>query len=67
MTRAVSAGVGDSHVNTLSCTAPVGADWIHQMRSDYELPDPTRLRAVARLINAVDGVYGAYRVIPGKA
>jgi GTP pyrophosphokinase len=65
--RDVSAAVGDHHVNILSCDATMGGDRISKMRFDFELADPSHLGAVLRSIKAIDGVYDAYRVLPGKA
>ena len=63
--RDVSATVGDHHVNILSCAATMGSDRVTKMRFDFELGDPSHLGAVLRSIKSIDGVYDAYRVLPG--
>ncbi len=64
--RDVSAAVGDHNVNIMSCTATMGGDRISKMRFDFELADPSHLGAVIRAVKAIDGVYDAYRVLPGQ-
>jgi GTP pyrophosphokinase len=63
--RDVSAAVADHHVNILACQATTGSDRISKMRFDFELGDPSHLGAVLRTIKGIDGVYDAYRVVPG--
>ena len=36
------------------------------MRFDVELGDPSHLDSVLRSIRGIDGVFEAYRVMPGK-
>jgi GTP pyrophosphokinase len=36
------------------------------MRFEFELGDPSLLDSVLRTIKTVDGVYDAYRLVPGK-
>ena len=64
--RDVSSVVADHHVNILSCTAHMGGDRISKMRFDFELADPSHLGSVLRSIKGIDGVYDAYRVLPGQ-
>lgn len=64
--RDVSAVVGDQRVNILSVTAAMGSDRVSKMRFDFELADPSHLGALLRSIKTIDGVYDAYRVLPGS-
>ncbi|MBS1846993.1 MAG: bifunctional (p)ppGpp synthetase/guanosine-3',5'-bis(diphosphate) 3'-pyrophosphohydrolase [Actinobacteria bacterium] len=64
--RDVSTMVGEHHVNILSCAATMGSDRVSKMRFDFELGDPSHLSAVVRSIKGIDGVYDAYRVLPGS-
>ncbi len=63
--RDVSSSIADHHVNILQCTMRTGADRIAAMRFDFELGDPSHLTAVVGTIRGIDGVYDAYRVVPG--
>lgn len=64
--RDVSTVVGDQHVNILSVAATMGSDRVSKMRFDFELGDPSHLSALLRSIKSIDGVYDAYRVLPGS-
>ncbi|CAB4858677.1 unannotated protein [freshwater metagenome] len=35
------------------------------MRCEFELSDPSHLESVLRTIKKIDGVYDAYRLVPG--
>ncbi len=63
--RDITAIVGDQHVNILSVTAAMGTDRVSKMRFDFELGDPSHLGALLRTMKTIDGVYDAYRVLPG--
>ena len=43
-----------------------GSDRLAGMRFDFELGDPSHLSAVLGTIRRIDGVYDAYRILPGK-
>ncbi|MEO7557365.1 MAG: TGS domain-containing protein, partial [Acidimicrobiales bacterium] len=58
--------VTDQHVNILGCTSSTGNDRISKMRFDFELGDPGHLESVLSTIKRIEGVYDAYRVVPGK-
>jgi GTP pyrophosphokinase len=62
----VSSALADHHVNILSAESRAGADRITSMHFDFELGDPSHLGAVLRSVKAIDSVYDAYRVVPGK-
>jgi guanosine-3',5'-bis(diphosphate) 3'-pyrophosphohydrolase len=64
--RDVSAVLADHHVNIVSCNTITGSDRISKMRFDFELGDPSHLDSVIGGIKQIDGIYDAYRVLPGK-
>jgi GTP pyrophosphokinase len=35
------------------------------MRFEFEFADPSHLSTVLRVIKSIDGVYDAYRILPG--
>jgi GTP pyrophosphokinase len=37
------------------------------MRFEFEMGDPSHLDAVIRTIRSIDGVYDAFRAVPGAA
>ena len=55
------------HVNILSSTTHTGSDRVSKMRFEFELADPGHLEAVVRTIKGIDGVYDAYRLVPGAS
>ncbi len=65
--RDVATALVDHHVNILSCTTATGADRVAKMRFEFELAHPGHLDAVIRTIKGIDGVYDAYRLLPGAA
>jgi len=64
--RDVSAVLADAHVNIVSCNTITGSDRISRMRFDFELGDPSHLDSVISSIKQIDGIYDAYRVLPGR-
>jgi GTP diphosphokinase / guanosine-3',5'-bis(diphosphate) 3'-diphosphatase len=50
----------------VSCNTITGSDRISKMRFDFELGDPSHLDSVVGGIKRIDGIYDAYRVLPGK-
>lgn len=63
--RDVSTMLGDQRVNILSVAASMGGDRVSKMRFDLELGDPSHLGSLLRSVKTIDGVYDAYRVLPG--
>ena len=70
---AFSRGIGLSparrsifHVAGVACNTVTGSDRISKMRFDFELGDPSHLDSVIGGIKQIDGIYDAYRVLPGK-
>ena len=64
--RDVTAALSDHHVNILASSTTTGSDRVSTMRFDFELGDPAHLDAALSSIKAIDAVYDAYRVVPGK-
>src|SRR3954451_3748702 len=62
----VARAISDQHVNILTCTTNTGSDRISKMRFDFELGDPSHLESVVSTIKRIEGVYDAYRIVPGK-
>jgi GTP pyrophosphokinase len=63
--RDVSNALSDHHVNIVASSTHTGSDRVASMRFEFELGDPSYLDAVVRQIKSIDGVYDAYRVVPG--
>ena len=62
------AGVMASHMlNVLSVDTATGADRIAHMRFTFEFADPSHLEAMLNAVRQVEGVFDAYRVLPGSA
>jgi len=62
----VSSGFADADINILSCDSRAGADRVTTMRFDVELGDIAHLDSVLRSVRRIDGVFDAYRVLPGR-
>ena len=56
----------ENHVNILSATTVTGDDRIARLRFEFEIADPSHLDDLLRSIRKIDGVYDAYRVLPGR-
>lgn len=56
----------ENHVNILSATTATGDDRIARLRFEFEIADPSHLDDLLRSIRKIDGVYDAYRVLPGR-
>ena len=59
--------LSDHHVNIVACSTHTGNDRVAKMRFEFELGDHRSLDAVLRTIKGIDGVYDAYRLVPGHA
>ena len=64
--RDISAVLADHHVNIVACNTITGADRISKMRFDFELGEVSHLDRLLGTIKQIDGIYDAYRVLPGK-
>ncbi|MCE2709702.1 MAG: pyrophosphokinae [Actinomycetota bacterium] len=65
--RDVANALSDQRVNIVSCTTQTGSDRVARMRFEFEFSDPNHLQAMLRMIKNIDGVYDAYRLLPGTA
>jgi GTP pyrophosphokinase len=63
--RDVANTLSDQHVNIVACSTHTGSDRVAKMRFEFELSDPSHLDSVLRTIKTIDGVYDAYRQVPG--
>lgn len=62
----VTSTLSDTGVNILACNSVTGADRVSKMRFEFELGDPSHLELILSRLVAIDSVYDAYRVVPGK-
>ncbi|MBO0693908.1 MAG: bifunctional (p)ppGpp synthetase/guanosine-3',5'-bis(diphosphate) 3'-pyrophosphohydrolase [Acidimicrobiaceae bacterium] len=58
--------VSDNHLNVLRSETLTSADQVSRMRFEFELADPTHLDSLLVALKRVEGVYDAYRVVPGR-
>jgi GTP pyrophosphokinase len=65
--RDVIATLSEHHVNIVSSTSHAGGDRVAKMRFEFELGDPAHLEMLLNRLRTIDGVYDAYRVLPGSA
>jgi guanosine-3',5'-bis(diphosphate) 3'-pyrophosphohydrolase len=59
--------ISDNHLNILRSETLTSADQVSRMRFEFELADPTHLDSLLVALKRVDGVYDAYRIVPGKS
>ena len=65
--RDVANSLSEQHVNIVACSTHTGSDRVAKMHFEFELADPSHLESVLRTIKQIDGVYEAYRLVPGKS
>jgi GTP diphosphokinase / guanosine-3',5'-bis(diphosphate) 3'-diphosphatase len=56
----------ENHVPIYSSSTQVGADRVSSMRFECELADVGHLDTVLNAIRQLEGVYDAYRILPGR-
>ncbi|MCL4446476.1 MAG: bifunctional (p)ppGpp synthetase/guanosine-3',5'-bis(diphosphate) 3'-pyrophosphohydrolase [Actinobacteria bacterium] len=61
----VSRLVSEHHLNIVAARTSTAADRISKMAFDVELADPTHLESLIASIKHLDGVFDAYRLLPG--
>jgi guanosine-3',5'-bis(diphosphate) 3'-pyrophosphohydrolase len=61
-----SSAFADLDINILACESRSDPDRDTTMRFEVELGDPSHLDSVLRAIRNLDGVFEAYRVMPGR-
>jgi len=57
--------LGDQHVNILAVSSSTAKDRVATLRFTFELADIAHLSALLATVKRVDGVFDAYRVLPG--
>jgi len=62
----VSRVFSENHVNILSSQSQTGSDRMARLKFEFEIADPSHLEELLRATRKIDGVYDAYRVLPGR-
>jgi GTP pyrophosphokinase len=62
----VSRVVSEHHLNIVAARTATTADRVSRMAFDVELADPTHLHSLINALKHLDGVFDAYRQLPGK-
>jgi len=57
--------LADQKVNIVAASTQTGRDRIATLRFTFELADATHLSSILAAVKRVDGVYDAYRLVPG--
>jgi guanosine-3',5'-bis(diphosphate) 3'-pyrophosphohydrolase len=61
----VATVLGDQHVNIVAASSNTGKDRIATLRFTFELADIAHLSSIVSAVKRVDGVFDAYRIVPG--
>jgi GTP diphosphokinase / guanosine-3',5'-bis(diphosphate) 3'-diphosphatase len=62
----VSRVVSEHHLNIVAARTVTTPDRVSRMSFEVELADPTHLQSVLASLKHLDGVFDAYRLLPGK-
>jgi len=62
----VSRIVSEHHLNIVASRTNTGPDRVSHMSFDVELADPTHLHSLISALKHLDGVFDAFRQLPGK-
>ncbi|MGH9087504.1 MAG: ACT domain-containing protein, partial [Acidimicrobiales bacterium] len=62
----VSRLVSEHHLNIVAARTATAPDRVSRMAFDVELADPTHLQSLVAALKHLDGVFDAYRLLPGK-
>ncbi len=62
----VSKVVSEHHLNIVAARTATTPDRVSRMAFDVELADPTHLHSLINALKHLDGVFDAYRQLPGK-
>ncbi len=62
----VSRVVSEHHLNIVAARTATAPDRVSRMWFEVELADPTHLQSVVASLKHLDGVFDAYRLLPGK-
>jgi GTP pyrophosphokinase len=63
--RDVANVLGDQRVNIVAASTHTGRDRIANLRFTFELADSAHLSSIVSAVKRVEGVFDAYRVVPG--
>jgi GTP diphosphokinase / guanosine-3',5'-bis(diphosphate) 3'-diphosphatase len=63
--RDVADALSQNDLNIVSSSTTTGVDRICKMRFDIEMGDPAHIQATLRNVRGLDGVFDAYRHVPG--
>jgi len=63
----VSSAMAESHLNIVAAHTTTSPDRVVKMTFEVELADPSHLASVLTQLKHVDGVFDAYRHLPGRA
>jgi GTP pyrophosphokinase len=58
--------VSEHHLNIVSSTSQTAPDRVSRMRFDVELADPGHLESLLSSLKHLDGVFDAFRTLPGR-
>jgi len=62
----VSRAVSEHHLNIVAARTATTPDQVSRMAFDIELADPAHLQSLIASVKHLDGVFDAYRLLPGK-
>ncbi|MGH9091345.1 MAG: RelA/SpoT family protein [Acidimicrobiales bacterium] len=62
----VSRAVSEHHLNIVAARTATAPDQVSRMAFDVELADPSHLQSLIASLKHLDGVFDAYRQLPGK-
>jgi len=58
--------VSEHHLNIVSSSSHTATDRVSRMRFEVELADPGHLDSVVSSLKHLDGVFDAFRTLPGR-
>jgi GTP pyrophosphokinase len=59
--------LSEHHVSIISSSTHTTPDRVSRMRFEFELADPEHLDSLLENLRLLDGVYDAYRLVPGRS
>ena len=62
----VGQAVSEAHLNIIGARTQTTSDRVSTMAFDVELAEPEHLGSLIASLRALDGVFDAYRVVPGQ-
>ena len=58
--------VSEHHLNIVSSSSQTSPDRVSRMNFDVELADPGHLESLISSLKHLDGVFDAFRTLPGR-